>query len=57
MITFATTQDFKDLNVGCAFDEGSSSPNETYELHNGERTIWSKFSLIRNMSSSPRRIF
>lgn len=40
MAKFVHTQDFKDLNIGFALDEGLASPNEEFALFYGERSIW-----------------
>lgn len=38
---FVETEAFKDLNVGCAMDEGCASPGESFVLFHGERTAYS----------------
>ncbi|KOB65554.1 Aminoacylase-1, partial [Operophtera brumata] len=40
MAEFVKTQDFKNLKVGFALDEGIASPGEEFLLFNGERTIY-----------------
>ncbi|XP_072939277.1 aminoacylase-1-like [Epargyreus clarus] len=40
MKKFVHTQDFKNLNVGFAMDEGMANPGEEFILFNGERSIW-----------------
>lgn len=40
MKLFVTKQEFKDLNVGCAFDEGGPSPVKQYLLFYTERIAW-----------------
>lgn len=40
MREFVKTNDFKDLNVGFALDEGMASPSEEFALFYGERCIW-----------------
>lgn len=40
MREFVHTDDFKELNVGFALDEGVASPTETFYLFGGERSIW-----------------
>lgn len=37
---WVTMQEFRDLNIGCALDEGMASVDETYLLFYGERSIW-----------------
>lgn len=39
---FVTTPEFKNLNVGFGLDEGIASPDESYNLYYGERTLWRK---------------
>lgn len=43
MKLFVTKQEFKDLNIGCAFDEGGPSPVEQFPLFYTERIVWRKF--------------
>ncbi|XP_076447234.1 aminoacylase-1-like [Babylonia areolata] len=40
MMRFVHHQEFKDLNVGFAMDEGLASPTEEFRLFNGERSCW-----------------
>jgi len=40
MALFVHTQDFRDLNVGVALDEGIASPTDDYLLFYAERNIW-----------------
>ncbi|XP_033327279.2 aminoacylase-1 [Megalopta genalis] len=40
MKKFVETQDFKDLNVGFALDEGVACPEEMFYMFYGERSIW-----------------
>ncbi|XP_078043647.1 aminoacylase-1 [Augochlora pura] len=40
MKDFVHTQDFKDLNVGFALDEGVACPTEAFYMFYGERSIW-----------------
>ncbi|BES99886.1 N-acyl-aliphatic-L-amino acid amidohydrolase [Nesidiocoris tenuis] len=40
MGAWSQTEDFKELNVGCALDEGMASPDETYVVFYAERSIW-----------------
>lgn len=40
MKIWVTTPEFKNLNIGCAFDEGSANETEFFSLFYGERTIW-----------------
>ncbi|XP_054275221.1 aminoacylase-1 isoform X1 [Macrosteles quadrilineatus] len=40
MKLFIESEDFKNLNVGCALDEGIASPDESYQFFYGERPIW-----------------
>lgn len=47
MKPFVTKQEFKDLNVGCAFDEGGPSPVEIFAVFYAERAIWRKFRFIK----------
>nr|XP_018916313.1 PREDICTED: aminoacylase-1-like isoform X1 [Bemisia tabaci] len=37
---FIKTQEFKNLNVGCALDEGMASATDEFMLYYGERSIW-----------------
>uniref|UniRef100_A0A1B6D3W7 N-acyl-aliphatic-L-amino acid amidohydrolase n=1 Tax=Clastoptera arizonana TaxID=38151 RepID=A0A1B6D3W7_9HEMI len=40
MALFIKTEDFKKLNIGCALDEGIASPDDSFLLYYGERSIW-----------------
>lgn len=40
MKDFVKTEDFKNLNVGFALDEGMASPNNNFLMFYGERSIW-----------------
>ncbi|CAH1115008.1 unnamed protein product [Psylliodes chrysocephalus] len=40
MKAFVDTNDFKNLNVGFALDEGIASPNNEYPIFYAERVIW-----------------
>nr|XP_032516403.1 aminoacylase-1-like [Danaus plexippus plexippus] len=40
MKTFVTSEHYNKLNVGFAFDEGLASPDDSFVVYNGERTIW-----------------
>ncbi|KAL4715354.1 hypothetical protein ACJJTC_015125 [Scirpophaga incertulas] len=40
MEKFVLTEDFKNLKVGFALDEGMASPNEEFVIFYGERSIW-----------------
>lgn len=40
MREFIHTNDFKNLNIGFALDEGVASPTDKFSLFNGERSIW-----------------
>ncbi|KAF5287546.1 hypothetical protein FQR65_LT12217 [Abscondita terminalis] len=40
MKEFAATQEFRDLNVGFALDEGMASVDDVYKVFYGERTVW-----------------
>ena len=40
MKEFSKLQDFKNLNVGFALDEGIASPNNNFLVFYGERSIW-----------------
>lgn len=42
MKKFVHTEDFKQLNVGFALDEGLASPTEEFIIFNDERSIWRK---------------
>jgi aminoacylase len=46
MEKFVKTQDFKNLNVGFALDEGMASPNDEFLLYYGERSIWRKYAIL-----------
>ncbi|KAL1461797.1 hypothetical protein WDU94_013668 [Cyamophila willieti] len=37
---FVKSDEFKKLNIGCAFDEARASPTEVFNLSNKERTLW-----------------
>lgn len=39
---FIKTQEFKDLNVGVAIDEGVAKPTEEYYFYYAERLSWCK---------------
>lgn len=43
---FIKTQEFKNLNVGCALDEGMASATDEFMLYYGERSIWGKCSPV-----------
>jgi len=43
MQQFVKTNDFQNLNVGFALDEGMANPGEEYVLFYGERCIWHLF--------------
>lgn len=43
MKAFVDTNDFKNLNVGFALDEGIASPNNEYPIFYAERVIWRKY--------------
>ena len=34
------TNDFKELNIGFALDEGMASPNEEFSVFYAERAVW-----------------
>ncbi|KAK4875016.1 hypothetical protein RN001_011438 [Aquatica leii] len=40
MKEFVLTQDFRDLNVGFALDEGIASTDDIYKVFYGERSVW-----------------
>jgi len=40
LAAFLKTQEFKDLNIGCALDEGMASPTDVYTVYYGERVPW-----------------
>ncbi|CAG9785557.1 unnamed protein product [Diatraea saccharalis] len=40
MEKFVLTDDFKQLNIGFALDEGMANPTEEFIVFNGERSIW-----------------
>ncbi|GAB0090051.1 hypothetical protein DMENIID0001_047100 [Sergentomyia squamirostris] len=40
MKAFAKTQEFRNLNIGFALDEGHVASDDTYLLFHGEKTIW-----------------
>lgn len=42
MRKFVHTNEFRDLNVAFALDEGMASPNEEFALFYAERCIWRK---------------
>lgn len=42
MKRFVETEDFHNLNVGCALDEGAANPANFFYVFNGEKSIWSK---------------
>lgn len=37
---FVETDDWKNLNIGFALDEGIASPNDTYVVSYAERCMW-----------------
>ncbi|RZF35014.1 hypothetical protein LSTR_LSTR013031 [Laodelphax striatellus] len=37
---FVKSDEFRELNIGCALDEGMASPGEEFVVFNGERSIW-----------------
>lgn len=39
---FVMTPEFVALNIGFALDEGLASPDESFSLYYGERTLWRK---------------
>ena len=43
---FLETDDFKNLNVGLAFDEGMASPTDEFCVYYGERVGWCKLLFI-----------
>lgn len=43
MKKFVHMNEFRNLNVGFALDEGMASPNDDYALFYAERCIWRKF--------------
>jgi aminoacylase len=47
MKEFVLTDDFKNLNVGCALDEGMPSESEIFNIYYAERSIW-RTELIAN---------
>lgn len=42
MKKFVYMNEFRNLNVGFALDEGMASPNDEYALFYAERCIWRK---------------
>ncbi|KAI6239599.1 N-acyl-L-amino-acid amidohydrolase [Aphelenchoides fujianensis] len=40
MKKFVKTQEFRDLNVGFALDEGLASEDDTYKVYYAERNVW-----------------
>lgn len=58
MKIWVTTPEFKNLNIGCAFDEGSANETEFFSLFYGERTIWGNryitFKDLRTLESQKR---
>lgn len=45
MKKFVHMNEFRNLNIGFALDEGMASPNDEYALFYAERCIWRKFLL------------
>jgi aminoacylase len=37
---FVDSQQYKDLNIGCALDEGLANPGDAYTVFYGERCLW-----------------
>lgn len=52
MKEFVKSKGSKELNVGFALDEGIASPNNVFELFNGDRPCWRKFLLSLNCIES-----
>ncbi|KAF5287545.1 hypothetical protein FQR65_LT12216 [Abscondita terminalis] len=46
MKEFVLTQDFRDLKVGFALDEGIASSDDVYKVFYGERCIWRMYTLL-----------
>lgn len=42
MLAFSRMQEFRDLNVGFALDEGSATEDDKFVAHYAERSIWRK---------------
>lgn len=45
MKLFVKSPEFAALNVGFSLDEGVASPDESFGVYYGERTIWRKLQL------------
>lgn len=43
MMKFRKTEEFKDLNIGLALDEGLASSTEEFSIFYSERLIWCNF--------------
>jgi aminoacylase len=43
MKKFVHTQEFRDLNIGFAFDEGLAHPDDIIQILYGERSIWREY--------------
>jgi aminoacylase len=43
MEKFIDSQEFRDLNIGFAFDEGLPHPDDIIQIVHGERTIWREY--------------
>ncbi|KAJ4450808.1 hypothetical protein ANN_02238 [Periplaneta americana] len=56
MRKYVYTQEFRDLNVGFAFDEGLPHPDNLIQVVYGERTVWQVTFHVRGTGGSPYNI-
>lgn len=50
MAAFVHTDDFRNLNIGCGFDEGCPSENDTFFLFYGEKITWRNIIFLSNFT-------
>ena len=52
MKMFVHSQEFKNMNIGLALDEGLASPTDEVPVYYGERNVyWVKFKIAGEMAS------
>lgn len=51
MALFINSEEFKQLNVGFALDEGIAHPEDLFFIFNGERSIWRKLYTKKKINS------
>ena len=57
MEKFVHCQDFRDLNIGFALDEGMASKGDHFILFPGERSIWRKYYFLIDFTLLYSNIF